>query len=115
MADEKLKAQLAAAKAKAKDAERKAKADRKARKKSATNPAEMGRLRQIVRAYQVTHEYDAPLPWIMGGAFALPIVIGVIVGLITGPWLYLPILGRTIGVRLARIVLVQRAKKATYK
>ena len=92
-----------------------AKADKKARKKNATDPAEMGRLRQIVRAYQVTHEYDRALPWIMGGAFLLPIVIGAIVGIITGHWIYLPILGATIGVLLAMIVLVNRAKKATYK
>ena len=115
MADENLKAQLAAAKARAKEAEQKAKADKKARKKNATSPADMGRFRQIVRAYQVTHEYDRALPWIMGGAFLLPIVIGAIVGIITGHWIYLPILGATIGVLLAMIVLVNRAKKATYK
>ena len=66
MADENVKAQLAAAKARAKEAEQKAKADKKARKKNTTDPAEMGRVRQIVRAYQVTHEYDPQLPWIMG-------------------------------------------------
>jgi Domain of unknown function (DUF4191) len=115
MADAKLKAQLAAAKARAKEAEKKAKADRKARKKGAGKPSEMGRIRQIVRAYQVTHEYDRALPWLMGGAFALPIVIGVIAGILSGHWIYLPILGATIGVLLAMIVLVQRAKKATYK
>ncbi|HET9650059.1 MAG TPA: DUF4191 domain-containing protein [Microlunatus sp.] len=115
MADEKLKAELAAVKAKAKESEKKAKAERKARKKSSTNPAEMGRIQQIVRAYQVTHEYDPPLPWIMGAAFLAPIIVGVVVGIITGHWIYLPILGLTIGVLLALIVLVQRAKKATYK
>ena len=115
MADENLKAQLAAAKARAKQAEEKAKADKKARKKNATNPAEMGRFRQIIRAFQVTHEYDKALPWIMGGAFALPIVIGVVVGILTGHPIYLPILGLSIGVLLAMVVLVQRAKKATYK
>src|SRR6478736_1348257 len=103
MADENLKAQLAAAKARAKEAEQKAKADKKAQKKNTTNPAEMGRLRQIVRAYQVTHEYDRPLPWIMGGAFLLPIVLRAIVGVITGHWIYLPLVGATIGVLLAMI------------
>ncbi len=115
MAEESVKAQLAAAKARAKQAEQKAKADKKARKKNTTDPAEMGRIRQIVRAYQVTHEFDPALPWIMGGAVALPILIGVVVGLITGHWIYLPVLGLSIGVLLAMIVLVQRAKKATYK
>ncbi|GAA3617521.1 DUF4191 domain-containing protein [Microlunatus ginsengisoli] len=115
MADEKLKAQLAAAKARAKEAEQKAKADKKARKKSSTNPAEMGRMRQIVRAYQVTHEYDPALPWLMGGALLLPVLIGVVVGIIVGHWIYLPILGLSIGILLAMVILVQRAKKATYK
>ena len=115
MADENVKAQLAAAKARAKEAEQKAKADKKARKKNATDPNEMGRLRQIVRAYQVTHEYDPQLPWLMGGALLLPVVIGVIVGVLIGHLIYVPVLALTIGVLLAMIVLVQRAKKATYK
>jgi hypothetical protein len=51
----------------------------------------------------------------MGGAVVLPIMIGVIVGIFTGHPIYLPILGLTIGILLALIVLVQRAKKATYK
>jgi ElaB/YqjD/DUF883 family membrane-anchored ribosome-binding protein len=115
MADENLKAQLAAAKQRAKEAEAKAKADKKAKKKNSTNPAEMGRVRQIVQAYKVTHEYDKPLPWLMLGALLLPVVIGAIVGILIGHPIYLPILGLTVGVLLAMIVLVQRAKKATYK
>lgn len=115
MADENVKAQLAAAKARAKDAETKAKAEKKAKKKNTTDPNEMGRLRQIARAYQVTHEYDPQLPWLMGGALLLPAAIGAVVGIFIGHPLYLPILGLTIGVLLAMIVLVQRAKRATYK
>jgi ElaB/YqjD/DUF883 family membrane-anchored ribosome-binding protein len=114
MADENVKAQLAAAKARAKEAEQKAKADKKAKKKN-TDPNEMGRLQQIVRAYKVTHEYDPQLPWLMGGALLLPVAIGAIVGVLVGHPIYLPILGLTLGVLFAMMVLVQRAKKATYK
>ena len=49
----------------AKDAKAQLKAAKqaeKARKKASTDPADMGRIRQIVRAYQLTHEYDEPLP-----------------------------------------------------
>jgi hypothetical protein len=35
----------------------------------------MGRIRQIIRAYQVTHEYDKALPYLLLGAFLLPIAI----------------------------------------
>src|SRR5829696_8013008 len=70
-----------------------AKKAEKARKKASNNPADMGRMRQIVRAYKLTHEYDRALPFLMIGAFVLPIAIGL----------------------LAMIILVRRAKAATYK
>jgi ElaB/YqjD/DUF883 family membrane-anchored ribosome-binding protein len=111
MADKELKASQAAGKAKAKQD----KANEKARKKASTDPADMSRTRQIVRAYQLTHEYDKALPWLMIGAFLLPVVVGLIVGLLIGHPIYLPILGAMIGLLLAMIVLVRRAKAATYK
>ena len=37
-----------------------AKQAEKARKKASTDPADMGRIKQIVRAYQLTHEHDEP-------------------------------------------------------
>ena len=67
-------------KAAAKDAKAKAKAAKraeKARKKASNDPKDMGRIRQIIRAYQVTHEYDRALPYLLIGAFVLPIAIGV--------------------------------------
>ena len=58
MADQSAKEILRAAKAK----ERQAKKAEKQRKKNSTDPADMGRIRQIKRAYQLTHEYDKMLP-----------------------------------------------------
>src|SRR6476660_9173937 len=74
------KAAAKEAKVKAKEAKK----AEKARKKASDNPADMGRIRQIIRAYQVTHEYDRALPYILLGAFLLPIAVGVVVGLTWG-------------------------------
>lgn len=92
-----------------------AKRAEKARRKASTDPADMGRFRQVIRAYQLTHEYDKQLPlWVFGpwvGAFALLLGIGFAVG---HP-IYLGILGVTVGMLLAMMALVRRTKKATYK
>ena len=59
----------------AKDAKAQLKAAKqaeKARKKASTDPADMGRLKQIHRAYQLTHEHDRALPFLLLGAFLLP-------------------------------------------
>ena len=53
-----------------------AKQAEKARKKASTDPADMGRIKQILRAYQLTHEYDRALPFLLLAGFLLPIVPG---------------------------------------
>jgi Domain of unknown function (DUF4191) len=118
MATQEVKAALAAAKAKEKAAllsAKNAKQAEKARKKASTDPADMGRIRQITRAYELTHEFDKPLPWILLGALLAPVVIGVGVGLLINHPLYLAFIGLMFGVLAAMLVLVQRAKKATFK
>lgn len=103
----------------AKQAKQQAKAAKqaeKARRKASTDPADMGRFRQIGRAYQVTHEYDKPLPFLLLGAFLLPIVLAVAVALIFNLNLfYFLLLSILVGILLAMIMLVQRAKAGTYK
>jgi hypothetical protein len=107
MADSDAKAAKAQARA-AKKAE-------KARRKASNDPADMGRFRQIGRAYQLTHEHDKALPYLLLAAFVLPVV---------GFWalhyawnhpIYLTLLGIMVGLLLAMIVLAQRARRATYK
>lgn len=92
-----------------------AKKAEKQRRKNSTDPADMGRMRQIKRAYQLTHEYDKRLPlWVFGpwvGAFALALGIGFLIG---HP-IYLGLLGLMLGMLLAMIVLIRRTKRATYK
>jgi hypothetical protein len=105
-------------KAAVKEAKEKAKAAKKAekaRKKASNDPADMGRVRQIIRAYQVTHEYDRALPYLMLGAFLLPVAIGIVVGLTWGYAFNLIFAGVLIGILAAMFMLVRRAKAATFK
>ena len=75
----------------------------------------MGRMRQIKRAYQVTHEYDRALPYLLLAAFLLPLAAAVTIGLLTDQVLNLLFVGLGVAVLLPMIVLVRRAKAATYK
>jgi ElaB/YqjD/DUF883 family membrane-anchored ribosome-binding protein len=105
-------------KAAAKDAKAKAKAAKraeKARKKASNDPKDMGRVRQIIRAYQVTHEYDRALPYLMIGVFLLPIAIGVLIGLLWGYAFNVIFAGVMVGLLATMFMLVRRAKAATYK
>ena len=114
MAERKTKATAADAKAQARAA-REAKKAEKARKKASNDPADMGRMRQIKRAYQVTHEHDRALPYLLLAAFLLPLAAAIVIGLLTDQLLNLIFVGLGIAILLPMIVLVRRAKKATYK
>ncbi|WP_375423206.1 DUF4191 domain-containing protein [uncultured Friedmanniella sp.] len=98
-----------------KGAARDAKRAERERKKNSTDPADMGRVKQVQRAYQLTHEFDPKLPYVMLGALLLPVVLGLVIGLLTGHAVYAAVLGLLVGVLLAMIVLVRRAKAATYR
>jgi hypothetical protein len=99
----------------AKTAAKAAKQAEKARKKASSDPADMGRMRQIRRAYQVTHEYDKALPYLLLAAFLLPLGVAITIGLLTDQLLNLGIVGLGLAILLPMIVLVRRAKRATYK
>jgi F0F1-type ATP synthase assembly protein I len=92
-----------------------AKRAEKARKKASNDPADMGRIKQIVRAYQLTHEHDRALPFILIGVFLLPIAIGVVVGLLWDHMFNVVLIGFMLGLLAAMIMLVRRAKAATFK
>jgi hypothetical protein len=96
-------------------ATRAAKKAEKARKKASNDPADMGRMRQIKRAYQVTHEHDRPLPYLLLAAFLLPLGAAVAIGLLTDQLLSSIFVGLGVAILLPMIVLVRRAKAATYK
>ncbi|MGI8768292.1 MAG: DUF4191 domain-containing protein [Propionibacteriaceae bacterium] len=90
----------------------------KARKKASTDPTDMGRFRQIYQAYKVTHEYDPSLPFLLAGAVLVPLLTGLVVGIVLARPLfiaYLGLLGLLVGLMLAMLLLVRRAKRASYK
>ena len=114
--------QKAAGKARIERAKQEAKEARQAAKKrraTTTNPREMGRLRQIREAYKMTHEYDPALPWLLAGAFVLPIVVLLLIGLLApvgvAMTIILVVLGMSLGLLAATLMLTQRTKRATYK
>jgi len=94
---------------------RAAKKAERARRRASTDPADMGRLRQVGRAYQLTHEYDPKLPYLLLAAVLVPLALGVVLGIVTDHVIYLPLLGLMLGVLAAMIVLVRRTKAATYR
>jgi F0F1-type ATP synthase assembly protein I len=94
---------------------RSARAAERERKRNATDPADMGRMRQIAVAYQRTHEYDKALPYLLIGSFLLPVVVGVLIGVFVAGLVSSIILGVAVGVLLAMLMLVRRTKAATYK
>lgn len=87
----------------------------KARRKASSDPADMGRIRQIREAYRITHEYDRQLPFLLAAAFGVPATLGTVGGILLRQWFTLPILGLMVGLLLAMILLIQRTKRATYK
>jgi hypothetical protein len=94
---------------------RAAKRAEKARRKASNDPADMGRLKQIRRAYQVTHEFDKPLPYLLLAAFLVPVVAFWAFHYVWDHPIYLTLLGLMVGMLLAMVVLVRRAKAATFK
>lgn len=90
----------------------------KIRRKNSSDPKDMGRFKQIGQAYKLTHEFDKPLPWILLAAFLVPVIFGVVVGLLIAQTTYTVILsivtGVMVGILAAMLVLVRRVKKATF-
>ena len=92
-----------------------AKQAEKARRKASNDPADMGRMRQIRRAYQLTHEYDKALPYLLLAGFLVPLAAAVTIGLLTDHIFNFVLVGLGVAVLLPMLVLVRRAKKATYR
>ncbi len=97
-----------------KAAARQARKAEKARRRASSDPADMGRIRQIREAYRLTHEHDRQLPFLLAAAFGIPATVGTVSGILLEQWFALPLLGLMVGLLLAMIVLVRRTKRATY-
>ncbi len=107
MASEKAKALAAQQKAAVKAA--------KQAKKNSTNPADWGWFRQIKETYRVTAEVDPQLNPLMLAGLLGPAVLLSLVGIWVQPWWTWLLLGILTGVTVDLYLLIDRAKKATYK
>lgn len=107
---------MASEKAKELAAKQKAQAKaEKLRKKNSTNPADWGRIRQIRETYTITRQHDPQLGWLLLGAFLLPVVVLLGLGLWLGGWVFWLMIGISTGMVLAMLLFVRRAKMAAYK
>ncbi|MEZ0163988.1 DUF4191 domain-containing protein [Kineococcus sp. LSe6-4] len=72
------------------------------------------RTRQLKQVYDMTVRVDPPTRWWLLLAFAGPIVLGLLVGLLVGHPIYFTILGLLLGVLAGTFVLGRRAERAAY-
>lgn len=88
--------------------------------KSTTKPAkEPGRLKQMYQVFQMTRRYDSTAVWWMALGFAVPVLIGVVLGLIlsrdSAPGIILWVVAGVLGGLLAFLVILGRkAERAAY-
>lgn len=103
---------------KAKELAAKQKAELKAAKlakKNSTNPRDWGWFRQVRETYRVTVESDpASQNLIIGAGVGVAVLVGQ-VGIFLPPWWMWIITGLMAGLVAALYMLLNRAKKATYK
>ncbi|MDR0783825.1 MAG: DUF4191 domain-containing protein [Propionibacteriaceae bacterium] len=86
----------------------------KQRRKSSEDPKDWGRMRQFGVAFKTTVEYDkAALPMIIASFVALT-VIGVVLAIIFGVWMY-AVSGVMCGLVAVMFILLWRLRVATFK
>lgn len=75
-------------------------------------------IQQIRQIYTYTHAEDQALPWLLLGALLLPIVVGMVAGLLLHwgwiTWIFMIILLIMLGVLLFTMTLTKRADKVGY-
>ncbi len=107
---------MASERAKALAAKQKAEAKaEKLRKKQSNDPKDWGYFRQIKETYKITAQFDKALPWWLGGAFVGSIVVFLVLGFVLRSPIIWGLLGVSVGLLLASLILLQRAKRAAYK
>jgi hypothetical protein len=89
------------------------KAAKEAKKKS-DDPNDWGTWRQLQESLKLVKSVDPPSFYMVIAAVVVPIVAGVTYGLISGHWIYGPLIGVLAGFSIAMLVLNNRLKKASY-
>jgi hypothetical protein len=69
---------------------------------------------QVWQAYTMTRKSDPAVTWYVLGAFVGILVIGLVIGLITGRWLYMLLLSVPFGLLAGMFILARRAETAAY-
>ena len=87
---------------------------RRARGSSPAPGRRQGRLKQIRAVYKMTTKADPASRWWLLLALGLPLAVGVVTGILSGHWIYFPLLGLMVGLLAATIVLARRAEKAAF-
>lgn len=84
-----------------------------------TKPAKQNIIKQIIQIYKYTAPEDKALPWLLIGAFALPVVVFAVIGVVFHwsviTWIFLMITAIMLGVLLFTMVLTNRADKVGYE
>lgn len=82
-------------------------------------PKEDGRLKQMYRVFQMTRRYDPTSVWWMAAGFGLPIILGVVLGIVFSGGSVFPLIlwivtGVMAGILAFLIILGRKAEKAAY-
>lgn len=87
------------------------------KKASTSAPAKVKKTRwyhQVWQAYQMTRQTDPAVTWLILAVFFGVVAVGVTIGLIAGPWLYLLFLSVPFALLAAMFTLTRRAERAAY-
>lgn len=84
-----------------------------------TKPKKQGTIKQIITIFKYTHKEDKMLPALIAGAFLVPVIVFVILGIIFRwtvlTWVFLMLIAIMLGMLMATIVLTRRADMVGYK
>ncbi|KFJ06076.1 DUF4191 domain-containing protein [Bifidobacterium tsurumiense] len=75
-------------------------------------------IKQIIQIYNYTYAEDKQLPWFLAGAFALPVVLMIVLGIVFNwsilSWIMFMVTAIMLGLLLFTIVLTRRADRVGY-
>ncbi|KFI68868.1 DUF4191 domain-containing protein [Bifidobacterium magnum] len=82
-------------------------------------PKKTGMIKQIIQVFKFTYREDKALPWICGGLFVLPIIVGIILGICLHwgvfAWICWMLVAIMLGLLLFTFSLTRRADNVGYR